>query len=198
MASQQRRARSRRLAFIAATVAASAALASGPGVAAGVVRVAEPPAPTPAVTPAPDTTSTAPQVPAAVEPVAPAKDGPAFGAYLDYGARGVARIAELSDWLGDAELRVGHTYLPGDRWSNIEGAPGFLDVWADWRLERDDRMLVLNVPMMERNEERVSDAEVRTLLQQGAPETSTGTSASSPNAWWRWRCRTRSSCSAGR
>ncbi|WP_176741445.1 glycoside hydrolase family 26 protein [Streptomyces sp. LUP30] len=201
MAPQQRRARSRRLAVVAAAVAASAVLASGPGFAAGagVVRVADPPAPTPtAPTPAAPTTPT----PAAADPAVPApsttpaapsasvtpaqspdpsaesatpapsgaapKSTPAFGAYLDYGAQGVARIAELSEWLGGSNLRVGHTYLPGDRWHNIEGPPGFLDVWADWRLEEDDRMLVLNVPMMERNEEGVSDAEVRRLLRQGA------------------------------
>ncbi|OSC63724.1 hypothetical protein B5181_21770, partial [Streptomyces sp. 4F] len=81
---------------------------------------------------------------------------------------GVARMAELSDWLGDAELRVGHTYLPGDRWSNIEGAPDFLEAWADWRTADPDRMLVLNVPMMERNEEGLGDDEVRGLLRQGA------------------------------
>ncbi|MEU1044813.1 glycosyl hydrolase [Streptomyces sp. NPDC005897] len=104
---------------------------------------------------------------AAGEPAAP-EPTPAFGAYLDYGPRGVARMAALSHWLGGAELRVGHTYLPGDRWSNIEGAPGFLDVWADWRTRQADRMLVLNVPMMERNEERVDDDEVRELLRQGA------------------------------
>ncbi|MFG3072475.1 glycoside hydrolase family 26 protein [Streptomyces sp. NPDC048225] len=101
------------------------------------------------------------------EPAAP-EPTPAFGAYLDYGPRGVARMAALSHWLGGAELRVGHTYLPGDRWSNIEGAPGFLDVWADWRTRQADRMLVLNVPMMERNEEHVGDREVRRLLRQGA------------------------------
>ncbi|WP_030179691.1 glycoside hydrolase family 26 protein [Streptomyces violaceorubidus] len=104
---------------------------------------------------------------AAGEPAAP-EPVPAFGAYLDYGPRGVARMAALSHWLGGAELRVGHTYLPGDRWSNIEGAPGFLDVWADWRTREADRMLVLNVPMMERNEEHVDDDEVRELLRQGA------------------------------
>ncbi|WP_399939449.1 glycoside hydrolase family 26 protein [Streptomyces sp. BBFR25] len=104
---------------------------------------------------------------AAGEPAAP-EPTPAFGAYLDYGPRGVARMAALSHWLGGAELRVGHTYLPGDRWSNIEGAPGFLDVWADWRTRQADRMLVLNVPMMERNEEHVGDDEVRELLRQGA------------------------------
>ncbi|MGC0382709.1 glycoside hydrolase family 26 protein [Streptomyces sp. SAI-129] len=104
---------------------------------------------------------------AAGEAAAP-EPTPAFGAYLDYGPRGVARMAALSHWLGGAELRVGHTYLPGDRWSNIEGAPGFLDVWADWRTRQADRMLVLNVPMMERNEEHVDDDEVRELLRQGA------------------------------
>lgn len=112
-------------------------------------------------------TSPAPSAPSAPS-AEPAKSAPAFGAYLDYGALGVARIAQLSEWLGGSTLRVGHTYLPGDRWHNIEGPPGFLDVWADWRRERDDRMLVLNVPMMERNEEGVSDAEVRRLLRQGA------------------------------
>ncbi|WP_405908498.1 MULTISPECIES: glycoside hydrolase family 26 protein [unclassified Streptomyces] len=190
MAPQQQRPRSRRLACVAAGIVASVALASGPGyaVGAGAVRVADPPAPTPttvtpsvtppttpvtptpltppATTPATPTDTTAPAVPS-VEPK-PAEKAPAVGAYLDYGARGVARIAELSRWLGGTELRVGHTYLPGDRWSNIEGAHGFLDVWADWRLEQDDRMLVLNVPMMERNEEGVSDAEVRLLLRQAA------------------------------
>ncbi|MFE9673427.1 glycosyl hydrolase [Streptomyces sp. NPDC006259] len=195
MAPQQRRARSRRLAVVAAAVAASAALASGPGFAAGagVARVADPPAPTPTVTaptapetpataePAPNPTSSGPPATTAGPTVSPtakptsaptpppaAGPGPAFGAYLDYGPLGVARMAQLSHWLDGAELRVGHTYLPGDRWSNIEGRPGFLDVWADWRAGKDDRMLVLNVPMLERNEEGVSDTGVRRLLRQGA------------------------------
>ncbi|MFF9286123.1 glycoside hydrolase family 26 protein [Streptomyces griseosporeus] len=146
MAPQQRRARFRRPAIVAVTVAASAALASGPGFAAGAAQVADPPAPAPGA----------------------AATAPAFGAYLDFGARGVARMAALSAWLGGTELRVGHTYLPGDRWSNIEGRPGFLDIWADWRREKDDRMLVLNVPMLERNEAGLSDAQVRGLLRQGA------------------------------
>ncbi|WP_173883259.1 glycoside hydrolase family 26 protein [Streptomyces pharetrae] len=233
MTPQQRRGRSRRLACVAATVAATAALAAGPGFAAGLgVVVADPP-PVPPAAPRPEATgphavlapppqqaapsgpatpsvpaspsvavtppapaspsapaavpvpaipsvpSTAPApavplvpetpaVPAPPAGPAPAKDVPAFGAYLDYGPRGVARIAEFSRWLGGAELRVGHTYLPGDRWSNIEGRPGFLAAWADWRNRRADRMLVLNVPMLERNEEGVPDAEVRALLRQGA------------------------------
>ncbi|MFJ3665264.1 glycosyl hydrolase [Streptomyces sp. NPDC090106] len=188
MDSQQRRARTGRLAFLAATTAVAAALASGPGFAAGVVGAADPPAPTPTVPAAPAVEPVQPQPvdaepagpkpvdPTPVEPVKPVEpvepkpleDLPAFGAYLDYGPRGVTRMAELSRWLGGADLRVGHTYLPGDRWSNIEGAPDFLESWADWRNERKDRMFVLNVPMLERNEDHVSDAEVRLMLRRGA------------------------------
>ncbi|MFG3108693.1 glycoside hydrolase family 26 protein [Streptomyces tendae] len=159
---RQSRKRSRRPAGVAAAVAAAALVA-----AAGSTAAAEPTPPTPA----PAASAPAPAAPAH-GPAAPAHGAPAkrpaFGAYLDYGPRGVARMAALSHWLGGAELRVGHTYLPGDRWSNIEGAPGFLDVWADWRTRKADRMLVLNVPMMERNEEHVDDDEVRDLLRQGA------------------------------
>ncbi|WP_406151327.1 glycosyl hydrolase [Streptomyces sp. NBC_01012] len=92
----------------------------------------------------------------------------AIGAYLDYGPKGVQRMGELSRWLGGTELRVGHSYLPGDLWENIEGSPGFLASWAAWRKASADRMFVLNTPMLERNEEHVSDDEVRGLLRQGA------------------------------
>ncbi|MER6709444.1 glycoside hydrolase family 26 protein, partial [Streptomyces fumanus] len=101
-------------------------------------------------------------------PEVPPGGAPAFGAYLDYGPRGVTRMTELSRWLDGADLRVGHTYLPGDRWSNIAGAPGFLEAWADWRAGGADRLFVLNVPMLERNEEGVPDPEVRELLRAGA------------------------------
>ncbi|MGW3862083.1 glycoside hydrolase family 26 protein [Streptomyces sp. NPDC005047] len=154
MAVRHSRNRSGRPAGVAAAVALAALVA-----AAGPTAAAEPTPPAPA------------PAPAAPAPGAPAKKPaatPAFGAYLDYGPRGVARMAGLSRWLGDAELRVGHTYLPGDRWSNIEGAPTFLDAWADWRTRKADRMFVLNVPMMERNEEGVGDDEVRALLRRGA------------------------------
>ncbi|GAB2743291.1 glycosyl hydrolase [Streptomyces bullii] len=117
--------------------------------------------------PAPAGSATAGTVVPSAPPV-PLAPQPAFGAYLDYGSNGVALMAGFSQWLGGTELRVGHTYLPGDRWSNIEGAPGFLDYWAAWRREKADRMFVLNVPMLERNEERLSDAEVRSLLRRGA------------------------------
>ncbi|WP_326730201.1 glycoside hydrolase family 26 protein [Streptomyces phaeochromogenes] len=182
------RTRTRRLAYataaLTAGLVASAALASGPGYAVGA-GVGDPPAPTPTaptavVAPVAPERPVAPAAPATVTPTTPASSttptvmpskepgGPAFGAYLDYGPRGVARISELSRWLGGADLRVAHTYLPGDRWSNIEGLPGFLDTWADWRADEDDRLFVLNVPMLERNEENVSDAEVRIELRRGA------------------------------
>ncbi|MEW2130155.1 glycosyl hydrolase [Streptomyces sp. NPDC005435] len=93
---------------------------------------------------------------------------PAFGAFLDSGPLGVARIAELSRWLGGTELKVAHTYLPGGRWSDIEGDPAFLAPWAHWRRAEADRTLVLNVPLQEHNEEHLSDARVRQLLRQGA------------------------------
>ncbi|WP_107428244.1 glycosyl hydrolase [Streptomyces diastatochromogenes] len=98
----------------------------------------------------------------------PAKEPPPFGAFLDSGTVGVARIAELSHWLGGTELKVAHTYLPGGRWQDIEGPPGFLDAWAHWRRQKADRTFVLNVPMQERNEEHVPDDQVRSLLRQGA------------------------------
>ncbi|MET7688840.1 glycosyl hydrolase [Streptomyces sp. NPDC005483] len=208
------RARTGRLAVVAAAVALSAALASGAGSAAGTPLVGDPPAPTPIVpepaapavtasaarptpqapaatlvpTPPPHsfqlpqsalpTPSVTPPTPSVTGPPtpsvtgpptpAPGKESPAFGVFLDSGAPGVTAMTRLSSWLGGAELRVGHSYLPGDRWSNIEGAPEFLDTWARWRTAKDDRMFVLNVPMLERNEEGVPDAEVRKLLRQGA------------------------------
>ncbi|MFF9085547.1 glycoside hydrolase family 26 protein [Streptomyces sp. NPDC014991] len=191
MAPQQRRDRSRRLTVVAAAVAASVVLATGPGLAAGAAWAAAPPAPVPTspgpttpTAPAPATPSVIPLAPAApqttpqvtpagpaVPPAAPStsvptRTVPPFGAFLDSGARGVGRLGELSHWLGGTELKVAHTYLPGGRWQDIEGPPGFLDVWAHWRREKADRTLVLNVPMQERNEENVSDSQVRRLLGQ--------------------------------
>ncbi|GGV44756.1 hypothetical protein GCM10010277_35450 [Streptomyces longisporoflavus] len=179
MALPRHRIGNRRLASAATGIVVSAALAVGPGYAWGAGQDPAPPdgttapaAPTASATPtAPPTppTPTAPPTPAApATPAPPAAGKPAFGAYLTYGPDGVRRMAELSEWLGGAELRVGHTYLPGDQWSNIEGAPGFLKSWAQWRRAQDDRLFVLNVPMMERNENHVGDSEVRALLGRGA------------------------------
>ncbi|MEW2154320.1 glycosyl hydrolase [Streptomyces sp. NPDC007189] len=138
------------------------------------------PTPAPGLPPAPVTPPAPPVPPApgiptptgpapAVSPPAPAEPAvPPFGAFLDSGPLGIARMAELSNWLGGTELKVAHTYLPGDSWLDIEGPPGFLDVWAQWRRAKADRMLVLNVPMQQHNEAGVSDDGVRWLLRQGA------------------------------
>ncbi|WP_129309103.1 glycosyl hydrolase [Streptomyces sp. L2] len=178
MATRQRGARSGRSAVVVAAVVATAALAIGPGFAVSAEPATGPaptPTPTPAAqaTPVPATTTPAPTTPVPTTPApttpAPAEKAlPPFGAFLDSGPLGVARMAQLSHWLGGTELKVAHTYLPGNRWRDIEGAPGFLDVWAHWRREKADRMLVLNVPMQERNEDNVPDGQVRMLLRQGA------------------------------
>ncbi|MFF8634566.1 glycosyl hydrolase [Streptomyces pilosus] len=198
MAPQHRRVRTRAMAVGAAAFVVSAALAAGPAAGAvraegstpalpGPTEPAARAVPTPTV-PTPDFSvppiPAVPDVPAVPEvpvlhrptptaPTAPtvppqAGDVPAFGAFLASDERGVARIEELSRWLGGAELRVGHTYLPGNRWSDIEGDIRFLESWARWRNADEDRMFVLNVPMQERNEAGVSDEEVRRLLRRGA------------------------------
>ncbi|MCI3226102.1 glycoside hydrolase family 26 protein [Streptomyces sp. NP-1717] len=105
---------------------------------------------------------------ASASPASPEVTSTAAGAYLNYGPDGIRRIAEMQKWLGGTELRVGHTYLPGDLWSNIEGSPTFLSDWATWKKADADRMLVLNVPMLERNEARVPDILVRVELRRGA------------------------------
>ncbi|MFF4014441.1 glycoside hydrolase family 26 protein [Streptomyces sp. NPDC001843] len=182
MAPEHRRHRRGLLALGAVAVAVSAVLASGLSARVEVpdddrAPAPVPPPPRPAVSvpavPAPTVTPPVPHppaVPGLPKPpsLPPLVERPAFGAFLSSDASGIARMRELSRWLGGADLRVGHTYLPGNRWSDIEGALGFLDAWARWRDERADRMLVLNVPLQERNEAGVSDVEVRQLLRRGA------------------------------
>jgi len=106
--------------------------------------------------------------PAQAAPAHP--DGPptAYGAYVGYGPDAVRRVAEFGAWLGRPEPRVGHAYLPGDTWTGIEGATGDLDQWARWRRARQDRLLVLNVPMLDRNEAHLPDDVVRAELGDGA------------------------------
>ncbi|QKW31084.1 hypothetical protein HUT11_16850 [Streptomyces seoulensis] len=152
------------------TAAAGVPAVAAPAVPAAVVPTGPVPVPSVPVGSVPVGSALAPSSPVApigVTPL-PAPRIPAFGAFLSSDARGVARMPQLSRWLGGADLRVGHTYLPGEHWSDIEGAPDFLEAWARWRNERPDRMLVLNVPLQERNEAGVSDDEVRRLLRQGA------------------------------
>ncbi|WP_405912922.1 glycosyl hydrolase [Streptomyces sp. NBC_00963] len=154
---------------------ATGLLLTGAGGAHGALKPPPPPAPSPSgsapVAPkdaAPAAKDSVPTAPKGPLPAVPKDSVPAVGAYLDYGPEGIARMADLSHWLGGAELRVGHTYLPGDVWSNIEGQPDFLSPWAKWRRAKPDRMFVLNVPMQEHNEDNLSDDEVRDLIGQGA------------------------------
>ncbi|MEE1929211.1 glycosyl hydrolase [Streptomyces sp. TRM 70351] len=165
---------SRRLAGTCAGVVAAGLLAaagppgepSGPGV---PPAASAPPAPvaSPADPAAPPGPPPSPATPPA-SPAPPAPAAPALGAFLDSGPDGVARIPALQRWLDGTRLRVGHTYLPGDLWSNIEGRPAFLNAWARWRRAGPDRLLVLNVPLLERNEADLPDDEVRRLLRAGA------------------------------
>ncbi|MEU6527419.1 glycosyl hydrolase [Streptomyces sp. NPDC046924] len=169
MAPQHEHVRVRGLVVGAVAVAMSAVLASGLMAGAGVEVAGDdsrPPAPDPAASAAVPPVEV-PPVEAPPRPV-PRKEFPPFGVFLASDARGVARMEQFSRWLGGAELRVGHTYLPGNHWSDIEGDVNFLEAWARWRNEKDDRMLVLNVPLQERNEAGVSDEEVRQLLRRGA------------------------------
>ncbi|QOV38231.1 hypothetical protein IM697_07525 [Streptomyces ferrugineus] len=145
---------------VVAAVVVLAALVPGTAFGAGSASRTDPGHAAPTTSPSPPGGAHSPQGVAAHRP--------AFGAYLHYGPAGVRRMEELTRWLGGQEPRVGHTYLPGDRWHNIEGGHGFLDSWATWRRAKDDRMLVLNVPMMEHNEANVPDATVRTLLRRAA------------------------------
>ncbi|MHA6763530.1 glycoside hydrolase family 26 protein [Streptacidiphilus sp. PAMC 29251] len=90
-----------------------------------------------------------------------------FGAFLG-STESDAALEQLSAWLGGARVQVGHTYLPGNNWSDIEGSPALLRPWAVWRDAAADRLLVIGVPMLPDNEGHVPDEEVRELLGQGA------------------------------
>ncbi|BFO21651.1 hypothetical protein SHKM778_80390 [Streptomyces sp. KM77-8] len=181
MAPQHRRVRARAMAVGAAAVVVSAALTAGPAAGAAPADGSVPAVPVPGG-PAGAT------IPAVAFPPVPVPDllaayrrVPAFGAFLASDERGVARMEQLSRWLGGAELRVGHTYLPGNRWSDIEGDIGFLEAWARWRNARDDRMLVLNVPMQERNEEGSPTRRSAGCCDGARPGSSTTTSVPSPS-----------------
>ncbi|WP_405583746.1 glycoside hydrolase family 26 protein [Streptomyces sp. NBC_01190] len=110
----------------------------------------------------------------AAAPIAPAEAGtlpaalPPMGVFTDSGPDGISSIGKLENWLGGTQLRVGHTYLSGDRWDSIEGGGGLLQPWADWKRAVADRMFVLNVPMQQDNEGHLSDPRVRRLIQAGA------------------------------
>ncbi|MCM2578242.1 glycoside hydrolase family 26 protein [Streptomyces meridianus] len=94
--------------------------------------------------------------------------GVPWGAYLGSGPEGVLRMQRFERWLGETDLKVGHTYLGGHRWRDIEGDPRVLRAWSRWKQGAAGRLFVLNVPMLERNEEEVPDDRVAVLLRQGA------------------------------
>ncbi|MFB6889822.1 glycoside hydrolase family 26 protein [Kitasatospora sp. NPDC056327] len=93
---------------------------------------------------------------------------PPFGAFVGSWDRYIPQIGQFSQWLGDANLQVGHTYLAGNGWADIEGEPMVLATWSQWRQTDPSRMLVLGVPMLVPNEANVPDGEVARLLAQGA------------------------------
>lgn len=90
-----------------------------------------------------------------------------FGAFIG-STHSDDALRGLSAWLGGARIQVGHTYLPGNNWSDIEGSPALLAPWAAWRAAAPDRLLVVAVPMLADNEGGLDDGEVRGLLRQGA------------------------------
>ncbi|MGW0464114.1 hypothetical protein ACWDX6_02405 [Streptomyces sp. NPDC003027] len=79
------------------------------------------------------------------------------GFFTGSDATGVRRIGEVQRWLGGGSLTVGHTYLPGDRWSNIEGHPALFEPWARWKEAGPGRLFVLNVPLLDRSEDGLPD-----------------------------------------
>jgi len=93
---------------------------------------------------------------------------PPLGAFLGSDARGVARVRDFEDWLAGPSVTVGHTYLPGHTWEDVEGPEYILHPWLRWVSGSADRVLVLNVPMLVPNEVAISDETVRQLLAQGA------------------------------
>ena len=95
-----------------------------------------------------------------------------LGAFLGSGQDGVDQVAAFDSWLAEGgattRVTVGHTYLPGDSWSAVEGDPDVLEPWTAWHRANPGSLLVVNVPLAVPNEAPTSDDQVRTLLRQGA------------------------------
>ncbi len=91
-----------------------------------------------------------------------------LGAFLGSGEEGVEQVAGFQAWLDGPPVTVGHTYLAGQNWSDIEGDPEILGPWSAWASAKPGRMLVINVPMLAPNEPGLPDAQVAALLKQGA------------------------------
>jgi hypothetical protein len=96
----------------------------------------------------------------------PAHEVP-FGAFVGSWDSYIPQIQRLSAWLGGADLQVGHTYLAGNGWADVEGENQVLGLWSQWRLADPARTLVLGVPMLVPNEGGLADSEVAALLERG-------------------------------
>lgn len=90
-----------------------------------------------------------------------------FGAFVGSWGNYIPQIAKMTRWLDGADMQVGHTYLPGDSWQDIEGDPMVLGLWSQWRLSDPSRKLVLGVPILVPNEGDLSDSKVARLLARG-------------------------------
>jgi hypothetical protein len=90
-----------------------------------------------------------------------------FGAFTGSDRDGVDAFAEFTSWLGTT-VTVGHAYLPGQEWEDLEGPDWVLDPWSAWRTAAPDRMFVLNVPMVAPNEPPLPDEDAARLLRLGA------------------------------
>lgn len=121
------------------------------------------PAPqSPPVGPAP------PSPPASPPPQGPPQSPPAaLGVFLSSDWRGPQNLPGFESWLRNT-VTVGRTYLPGDRWDAIAGAPFVLEPWTRWRAARPGRVLALNVPMVAPNEAGLPDSVVARRLSEGA------------------------------
>ncbi|WP_157537563.1 glycoside hydrolase family 26 protein [Kitasatospora azatica] len=91
-----------------------------------------------------------------------------FGAFVGSWDNYIPQIARMSGWLNGANMQVGHTYLAGNSWADVEGETKVLALWSQWRLADRSRTLVLNVPMVVPNEGDLPDDQVAQLLGQGA------------------------------
>ncbi|MFD5919347.1 glycoside hydrolase family 26 protein [Kitasatospora sp. NPDC058201] len=96
------------------------------------------------------------------------KHEPPFGAFVGSWDRYIPQIGRYAQWLNNANLQVGHTYLAGNGWADVEGEAMVLGMWSQWRQADPSRTLVLGVPMLVPNEANVPDGEVAKLLAQGA------------------------------
>jgi len=91
----------------------------------------------------------------------------ALGAFLGSDAGGVAAIDDFAAWLG-VPVTVGHTYLPGNGWDDIEGPDWVVGPWSRWLRAAPGRLLVLNVPMVVPNEPPLRSTAAAGELRRGA------------------------------